>query len=405
MDDVGERPLTRLIGTRWRGLTQDLGWLHDLSWRKDLLLPIVVGIVQLGAAYGAQHHHHPQTPLGIGDWALLVVGPLALVARRRHPVAVMWVTFLATLGPSASRFANLSLIVSFFVAATSGHRRAAWAVIVIGYVGSLWLAPLVWGESVATLDGALLLGAWLAVLVVVAEVVRMRREHVVEARVARQADVRHRASEERIRMARDLHDVIGHNISLINVQAGVGLDLMDSQPDQARAALAAIKTVSKEAIEELRTMLNALRQDDEDAPRAPAPGLDRLPELVDLTRAAGLAVTMQISGRPVAVPTAVDLAGYRIVQESLTNVARHAGPVTTTVRLTYDVNLLVIEVANSGYAAIPVGAVGASAGTSSGSGIVGMRERAAALGGSLLAGPRLGGGFQVTARLPFGGAT
>ena len=155
----------------------------------------------------------------------------------------------------------------------------------------------------------------------------MRREHVVEARVARQADVRHRASEERIRMARDLHDVIGHNISLINVQAGVGLDLMDSQPDQARAALAAIKTVSKEAIEELRTMLNTLRQDDEDAPRAPAPGLDRLPELVDLTRAAGLAVTMQISGRPVAVPTAVDLAGYRIVQESLTNVARHAGPV------------------------------------------------------------------------------
>ena len=142
---MGERPLTRLIGTRWRGLTQDLGWLHDLSWRKDLLLPIVVGIVQLGAAYGAQHHHHPQTPLGIGDWALLVVGPLALVARRRHPVAVMWVTFLATLGPSASRFANLSLIVSFFVAATSGHRRAAWAVIVIGYVGSLWLAPLVSG--------------------------------------------------------------------------------------------------------------------------------------------------------------------------------------------------------------------------------------------------------------------
>ncbi len=268
MNDVGERPLTRFIGTKWRGPTQDLGWLHDLSWRKDLLLPIVVGIVQLGAAYGAQHHHHPQTPLGIGDWALLVVGPLALVARRRHPVGVMWVTFLATLGPSASRFANLSLIVSFFVAATSGHRRAAWAVIVIGYVGSLWLAPLVWDESVATLDGALLLGAWLAVLVVVAEVVRMRREHVVEARVARQADVRHRASEERIRMARDLHDVIGHNISLINVQAGVGLDLMDSQPDQARAALAAIKTVSKEAIEELRTMLNALRQDDEDAPRA-----------------------------------------------------------------------------------------------------------------------------------------
>ena len=149
-------------------------------------------------------------------------------------------------------------------------------------------------------------------------------------------------------MARDLHDVIGHNISLINVQAGVGLDLMDTHPEQARAALAAIKTVSKDALDELRTMLAALRQGDEDAPRAPAPGLDRLDELVELTRAAGIPVTVQTVGEARPLPAAVDLAAYRIVQESLTNVARHAGPATATVRLTHGPDGLDIEVCDDG---------------------------------------------------------
>jgi signal transduction histidine kinase len=202
-------------------------------------------------------------------------------------------------------------------------------------------------------------------------------------------------------MARDLHDVIGHNISLINVQAAVGLDLMDSQPDQARAALAAIKVVSKEALNELRTMLTALREDDEDAPRSPAPGLTRLPELVDLTRAAGLSVSIEVRGDVVALPTPVDLA------ESLTNVARHAGPVAATVRLTYETSLLVIEVVNYRRVVVSAGPPAAAAGppaAAAGSGIIGMRERASALGGTLRAGPRAPGGFRVTARLPFGEA-
>jgi signal transduction histidine kinase len=315
-------------------------------------------------------------------------------------VAVLWVAFAATRTPSGAWPANLSLIVAFFLAATSGNRRAAWVVIVVGYLCSVWLAPLAYGNRVGSLTFALALAGWLAVLVFAAEVVRLRRERAVASQAARALDARRQASEERLQMARDLHDVIGHNISLINVQAGVGLDLMDTRPQQARAALAAIKTVSKDALDELRTMLAALRQGDADAPRAPAPGLDRLDDLAELTRAAGIPVTVQIIGEASSLPAAVGQAAYRIVQESLTNVARHAGPASATVRLAHGPDGLDIEVCDDGH---PAGTNGASPGA--GSGIAGMRERAAALGGLLKAGPRPGGGFVVTAHLPLGGSS
>ena len=196
-------------------------------------------------------------------------------------------------------------------------------------------------------------------------------------------------------MARDLHDVIGHNISLINVQASMGLDLMDSQPEQARAALSAIKSASKEALEELRTMLTALRRDDDVAPRSPAPGLDRLPELIELTRAAGLSVEVEVVGKAPPLPTAVHLAAYRIIQESLTNVARHAGRARVTVRVTYDDADMHVEIDDDGKAPS-----GGDSAIGTGSGITGMRERAAALGGDLSAGFRQGGGFRVSAQLP-----
>ena len=376
-------------------------WLDGLDWRHDLALPAVLLVVQLaGAAATVAGHHGPTKHLGPADWALLVVGPLALVFWRRWPVAVLWVAFAATLTPSGSWSANLSLIVAFFVTATSGHRRAAWVVIVIGYLCSVWLAPLVYGNPVASLTRALGLAGWLAVLVITAEVVRLRRERTVGIRANRALDARRRASEERLQMARDLHDVIGHNISLINVQAGVGLDLMDTRPEQARAALTAIKAVSKDALDELRTMLAALRQGDEDAPRAPAPGLDRLDELVKVTRAAGIPVTVQIVGEARSLPAAVDLAAYRIVQESLTNVARHAGPATATVHLTHGPHGLDIEIRDDGQALATNGAF-----PRTGTGIAGMRERAGALGGQLEAGPRPGGGFTVTAHLPLGGTS
>jgi signal transduction histidine kinase len=366
--------------------------------RRDLALPLVLLGVQLTlAATDSSMWHLFSGPRSLGpvDWVLLVVGPVALAARRRHPVLVVWVTLAATLGPSGTGLTQLSFLVAFFMAATAGHRYPAWLALALTFVWTIWLAPVAYGYRVPPANDALALAGWLLAVAIAAEATRIRAERAAATRVSRQLDQRRQQSEERLRMARDLHDVIGHNISLINVQASMGLDLMDSQPEQARAALSAIKSASKEALEELRTMLTPLRGDDDVAPRSPAPGLDRLPELIELTRAAGLIVEAEVTGTARPLPAAVELAAYRIIQESLTNVARHAGRVRVTVRVTCEDASVHVEIDDDGTAPAdgPV-AIGM------GSGINGMRERATALGGHLSAGFRPGGGFRVSARLP-----
>ena len=376
-------------------------WPRTLSFRRDLALPVVLLAGQLtGAAVvgGTFHLFGPTHPLGPLDWVLLVAGPVALIFRRWYPVPVLWVCLAGMMAPSGSGFAHLSIVVAFFVAAISGKRYQAWVALALGFVWDIWLAPLVYGYAVPVND-MLLLAGWLLALVIAAEAVRIRAERVSATRASRQIEQRRHQSEERLRVARDLHDVIGHNISLINVQASMGLDLMDSRPEQARAALSAIKSVSKEALEELRTMLTTLRRDDDIAPRSPAPGLDRLPELIEFTRAAGLNVELKVTGKPPHLPAAIDLAAYRIIQESLTNVARHAGRVRVAVRVTYGGADVRVEIDDDG--AAPSGRTVA---IGTGSGITGMRERATALGGDLSAGFRLGGGFRVSARLPVGSA-
>ena len=373
-------------------------WPRTLSLRRDLALPLVLLAVQLtGAALTPDTWRlfSPARALGPLDWVLLVIGPVALVARRRHPVLVLWVTFAATLAASGSGFAYFSMVVAFFVAATAGKQYAAWPVLALACVWTIWLAPLAYGYRIPPLNDALVLAGWSVALAIAAEATRIRAERVAATRASRQLDQRRQQSEQRLRIARDLHDVIGHNISLINVQASMGLDLMDSQPEQARAALSAIKSASKEALEELRTMLTPLRGDDDVAPRSPAPALDRLPELIDLTRAAGLTVEVEVTGTAPPLPAAVQLAAYRIIQESLTNVARHAGRARVTVRVTCDDADVHVQIDDDGTARSDgPAAIGA------GSGITGMRERATALGGNLSAGSRPGGGFRVSARLP-----
>jgi signal transduction histidine kinase len=371
-------------------------WLRTLSLRRDLALPLVVLAVQLtGAAVGGWklQAFSPPQPLGAVDWVLLVVGPVALVARRWQPVAVLWVSLAATF--PTTWLAHVSFVVAFFAAASRGKRYPAWLALAVGYVWTIWLAPLAYGNKIPPATDMLLLAGWLLALAIAAEATRIRAERVAATRANRQIEQRRQQSEERLRVARDLHDVIGHNISLINVQASMGLDLMDSRPEQARAALSAIKSASKEALEELRTMLTTLRRDDDAAPRSPAPGLARLPELIELTRAAGLSVEIKVAGKPPPLPANVHLAAYRIIQESLTNVARHAGRARVTVKIAYDDTDVHVEIDDDGTAH----ADGAAA-IGTGSGITGMRERAAALGGELSAGFRPGGGFRVSARLP-----
>jgi signal transduction histidine kinase len=237
---------------------------------------------------------------------------------------------------------------------------------------------------------------WLTVMLVVADISRFRRERIEEAKRTRAEVERRRASEERLRIAQELHDVLAHNISLINVQAGVGLHLMEQQPDKARDALINIKQASKDALGELRSALDLLRGDDA-APRMPTAGLEQLERVVANAVAAGLDVQVETEGAARSLPAEVDLAALRITQEALTNVARHAHASHARVRLRYEPDQLLVEVDDDGNGASTTAAVGP---VRPGNGITGMRERAVALGGRLDAGPRPTGGFRVTARLP-----
>jgi signal transduction histidine kinase len=246
-----------------------------------------------------------------------------------------------------------------------------------------------------------------------AEMMKVRAER---ARARKEQEAR-QASEERLRMARELHDVLGHHLSLINVQAGVGLHLMDNRPEQAREALTAIKSASAEALREVRAVLGVLRPEEEAAPRQPALGLDRFDEL---TADAGLPVTTTIRGERRPLPAEVDRAAYRIVQEALTNVRKHAvAGAAAEITIDYAPAELRLSVRNDG----PAPAEGAkgllgSASTllggaraegapadQAGNGITGMRARAESLGGSLAAGPLPGGGFVVSVLLPTAAAT
>jgi signal transduction histidine kinase len=250
---------------------------------------------------------------------------------------------------------------------------------------------------------ALAIAAWLLVALAGAEGVRSRRERFAEARRARELQARRKADEERLRIAQELHDVLAHNISLINVQSGVALHLMDEKPEQARIALTAINEASADALREVRAVLGVLRGNGEQAPRAPTAGLERLDDLVSRTTAAGVGVKLEVHGERRPLPASIDLAAFRIVQEALTNIVRHAGAGAATVELTYGPGELTVQVDDDGDGPSASGAgreVPALDGEGGGNGIPGMRERAVALGGTFDAGPRSGGGFRVRARIP-----
>ncbi|RDG36013.1 sensor histidine kinase [Streptomyces corynorhini] len=368
------------------------------AWRPSLFLAV---FVLVGTAFTARGQSD-RMPLDLCARLLLLAGPVLLLWRHRHPVVCVFgvqATLLAyfALGyPYGPVF--LTAAVAVFNAIVSGHRRAAWWA-----VGTLWAGHLViahwlyrWlpppHDRAAPWAQELVAAALAVALCAAAEVVRVRREQWAGRAAERAAARKRRENEERMRIARELHDVLAHSISVINVQAGVGLALLDSDPEQARTALTTIKAASKEALGEVRQVLDTLRAPGA-APRTPAPGLDRLPELVEQAASAGLTVEVVREGEPAALPPGTDLAAFRIVQEALTNVVRHSGSRTARVVLGYAPGRLDLRVGDAGPA------TGDGAG-GSGNGLVGMRERAAALGGTIEAGPRPDGGFGVHAALP-----
>jgi signal transduction histidine kinase len=230
-------------------------------------------------------------------------------------------------------------------------------------------------------------------------VVRVRRAKLeaAEQRAAwaertRAEEARRQVAEERLRIARDVHDIVGHSLATITLQAGVAEHLLDERPDQAREAVAAIRRVGRQSMAELRGLLSPLREGD-DAPRAPAPDLGGIGALAEEFRAVGLAVELDTSGDPATVPELIGVAGYRIAQAALTNVARHAGPgATARVSVAAGPDAVVLEIADDG--------AGAPPGTHDGNGLTGMRERAVAVGGRFAAGSLPGGGYRVRAELP-----
>ncbi|MBF6473334.1 sensor histidine kinase [Nocardia abscessus] len=351
----------------------------------------------------------------------------------------------------------VALVVAFLTAASAGSRWWTYPLVPLGYLALVWPLPALLGRP-AGLWQIFALMAWLAVLLLAAEGIRQRKAVLVErkqraeaARRDEEAQRERRASEERLAIARELHDVLAHGLSMINVQSSVALELLDKRPEQAETALTAIKNASRDALAEVHSLLHTIRSgtapaaadeqpatdgaDAEEtgrrrtrrsarnrnsaaverissdgdrpeesaeavaepppAPRAPAPSIGDLDDLLQRPRATGLTVNTRILGTPQQLPSVIDVAAARIVQESLTNVLRHAPGADATVTVRYTADSVDITVDNTR----PTSATSRS-GTSGGNGIIGMRERTHALGGALTAGPRPSGGFRVAARLP-----
>jgi signal transduction histidine kinase len=227
------------------------------------------------------------------------------------------------------------------------------------------------------------------------------READERANVERQAAARALA-EERLRIAQELHDVVAHSMSVIAVQAGAGAHVLDDRPEQARAALEAISTTARGTLTEMRRLLGVLRDDKGERSHAPAPGLADLPQLIEDVRAAGVPVSLHVSGDARCEPNGgIELSAYRVVQEALTNVMKHAGSTTQVdVSVRHEPSTLTVEVVDDGRGA--AGAVSTNGTGAGGHGHVGMRERVEVWGGELLVGPRPGGGYRVSARLPYG---
>ena len=338
--------------------------------------------------------------------ALVLLHTLPLVARRRFPGTV-----LALVVGSGLAFAALDLPpdilgLAILVAVYSVAAYGSWSVSLAGLAGvevALVVIQLTPGRTgVGTLVGNLgvVAAAWLLGHFAHnyrAYAARLE-ERTTELEQAREELASRAVTEERLRLARELHDVVAHAMSVIAVQSGVGAHVADTNPQEAAKALAAIEATSRAALDELRRLLDVLRQEDEpQGALAPVPGLADLDSLLAEVGKAGLAVKLQINGTRPPLPAGVDLSAYRIVQEALTNVVKHAGPAHAQVVVGYRDQDVTVEVIDDGRGAVTSASDGR---VGSGHGLIGMRERVQVFGGDLEVGPGPDGGFRVAARLP-----
>ncbi|MFJ8371126.1 sensor histidine kinase [Streptomyces sp. NPDC094461] len=331
-----------------------------------------------------------------------------LLGHRRYPRTMVVVTTvlggaLGLMGSSigfdpSPSVAGAALVALYLLALRTDHRTAT--LYTAGAAVALLIASAAWGgvpllrpDQVGLVSCVLLAGA-------VGESVRSRRDHLtaVEARAelaerTREEEARQRVSEERTRIARELHDIVAHHIALAHAQAATAAYLLRSKPDQAQEMLDQLAGTTSSALRELKATVGLLRREgDPETPLEPTPGLARLPELIASFEHTGLAVSVTVEGEARPLPPGADLTAYRIVQEALTNVTKHSGGATATVRLGYSRRLLTLTVSDDGHAPPTTGTPGY--------GLIGMRERALSAGGRLAAGHRADGGFEVTTELP-----
>jgi signal transduction histidine kinase len=352
---------------------------------------------------------NPGLPRGrfLLGWVLVLLHTLPLAARRRFPGAVLALCVASGLAIAVldlpPEILGIAILVAVYSVAAYGSRWVPLAGLA-GVEVALVAVQLTPGRTgVDTLVGNLgvVAAAWLLGHFAHnyrAYAARLE-QRTTELERAREELARQAVTEERLRLARELHDVVAHAMSVIAVQSGVGAHVADTNPQEAAKALAAIGATSRAALEELRRLLGVLRQEDEPlGALAPVPGLADLDSLLAEVGKAGLAVKLQINGTRPPLPAGVDLSAYRIVQEALTNVVKHAGPAHAQVTIGYRDQEVTVEIIDDGPGAVTSTSDGR---VGTGHGLIGMRERVQVFGGDLQTGPRPGGGFRVAARLPF----
>lgn len=357
---------------------------------------VLAGILCLLGVASAATRHPPEGALTVTVPTALAM-TLALAWRSRAPLIALGAVVLAGEAQTLASKAPGSLwafacylVVAYSVAAkTSSEGRAA-----IGgglVVGELWLQE--WHDHGTDYLFVVIVfgGVWL-----LGRAVRQWQTRATNAETNQDERARDAVADERARIARELHDLIAHGVSVIAIQADAAEAALDHDPELAREPLRAIKTSSREALDEMRRLLALLRIDDQAGPRSPQPGLSELAALVDSVERAGLPVQLHIDGTPEHLPPGVDLTAYRIVQEGLTNVLKHAGAVRTTVFVSYAIDAVTVQVSN----VKPAAPVPSAPRVGGGHGLVGIRERAVLVRGDFSAGPDADGGFSVRARLP-----
>ncbi|KUL37817.1 histidine kinase [Streptomyces sp. NRRL F-4489] len=392
---------------------------HRLAF--DAALAALAFVAILCGAVAGRHGHGGQPPrfgpshLTATTVVLAALASGALVLRSRLPRTVLAATGSLTIVELVARSDDPrapvagAAVIALYTVASRTDRPTTWRTGALTCV-VLTAAAMLFGDRPWYAQENVGILAWTGLAAAAGDAVRSRRAYVdaireraERAERTREEEARRRVAEERLRIARELHDVVAHHIALVNVQAGVASHVMDNRPDQAKQALAHVREASRSALEELRATVGLLRQsDDPTAPTEPTPGLGVLDQLVEGFVRAGLPVAVELPpGPPPALPASVDLTAYRVVQEALTNVRKHAGDgARATVRIGHTGTALTVAVLDDGRGP-GEGAVPERGG---GHGLIGMRERVQALRGTVDTGPRAAGGFQVRVTLPLGGA-